>query len=189
MCTYFPQYLPLPGRPSGIPFPSTSGATPATNCASQPNAIASSSKPIIDPSLLDIPDDDDEPLDVKAKLQRRHAPANKIAGSRRSSVADPKGKGKARVVDAPSKGVKRKAPQSKDREVKKPRGGRTPGVANYSSDDVDALFEIMEEVLPIGGKGWGNVEDEFLSWAAVNGRPARTAKSLETKFKQVSCHI
>jgi hypothetical protein len=69
MCTYFPQYLPLPGRPLGIPFPSTLGATPATNHVSQPNAIASSSKPIIDLSLLDIPGDNDEPLDINAKLQ------------------------------------------------------------------------------------------------------------------------
>ena len=45
-------------------------------------------------------------------------------------------------------------------------------MANYLSEDVDALFDILEEVLPIGGKGWGNVEDEFLSWVAVNGRPA-----------------
>ncbi|KIM82645.1 hypothetical protein PILCRDRAFT_88637 [Piloderma croceum F 1598] len=81
--------------------------------------------------------------------------------------------------------LKARGKLSKDHEVKKPRGGRTLGVANYLSKDVDGLFKIIKKVLPIGGKGWGNVEDEFLSRAAVNGQPARTAKSLETKFKQL----
>ena len=131
-------------------------------------------------------DDDDEPSDIRVKLLQRHTPAAKVAGSRRSSVIDPKGKGKARAADATPRGVKRKASQSKDHDSKKPRGGRAQGVANYSSEDINALFEILEEVLPIGRKAWGNVKDEFASWADLNGWPVQTAKSLEAKFKQVS---
>jgi len=60
------------------------------------------------------------------------------------------------------------------------------GAANYSSDDLDGLFDILEELLPLGGNAWNSASDEFNSWAEENGRPTRTAKSLELKFKQVS---
>ena len=152
---------------------------------SQPNAVASSSKPVIDISLLDIPDDNE---DIKAKLLQRRAPAAKVAGSQRPSAPNLKGKRKAHSNDMSSNGMKRKTSQLNDRDAKKPRGGRTLGVANYASDDVDALFDILEVWLPIGAKGWASVEEEFASWAELNGRPPRSAKSLETKFKQVcSC--
>jgi hypothetical protein len=73
--------------------------------------------------------------------------------------------------------------------LKKPQGGCVQGVANNSSEDLNALFEILEEVLPSGRKAWGNIEDEFASWAESNSQPVQTAKSLEVKFKQVSLHI
>ena len=84
--------------------------------------------------------------------------------------------------------MKRKTSQLNDRDAKKPQGGHALGVANYTSDDVDALFDILEVWLPIGTKGWASVEEEFASWAELNSRPPRSAKSLEMKFKQVcSC--
>ena len=94
-----------------------------------------------------------------------------------------------RAVDAPPKAQKRKAAQLKEHDTKKPRGGREKGTANYSEEDIDALHDILERIQPIGGKAWGNVEEEFALWAKLNDCPARTAKSLETKFKQVSNHL
>jgi hypothetical protein len=63
--------------------------------------------------------------------------------------------------------------------------GQAAGVANYSANDVDALLTILEEHLPLGGQAWATVGDEFNKWAEENGRPNRTAKSLEHKYKQV----
>jgi hypothetical protein len=161
--------------------------TPApTTAISAATATPSSSKVTIDPTLID---SDGEANDIETKLHSKHTAAAKVAGRRRPSTADPKGKGKAHAVDAPSKALKRKAAQLKDRDAKKPRGGREKGTANYSEDDIDALHDILERILPIGGKAWGNVEEEFASWAELNGRPVRTAKSLEAKFKQVSDHL
>ena len=151
----------------------------------QPNAVASSSKPVIDISLLDILDDN---KDIKAKLPQRHAPAVKVGGSHCPSGPDLKGKRKACSIDMSSNGMKWKTSQLNDRDAKKLWGGCTLGVANYASDDVDALFDILEVWLPIGVKGWASVKEEFASWAKLNGWPLWLAKSLETKFKQVwSC--
>ena len=71
---------------------------------------------------------------------------------------------------------------------KKPRG-RATGAHNYSSEDIDALFDILEEYLPLGGHAWNTAGDNFNTWAQENGRPSRTAKSLELKFKQVRTYI
>lgn len=159
------------------------------------NATASSSRvrPIIDPAFAPLPEDDEDDLDiqrsdVRTLLYAKAKPAIKIAGSRRS-LPEPKGEGKGRAIDeVPVKASKRKASQAvTDREVKKPRG-RVQGVANYSEEDVDALLDTLETSLPVGGKAWVNVEHQFRDWAAANDRPARTAKSLEAKFKQV-CYV
>ena len=99
-----------------------------------------------------------------------------------------KGKRMACSIDMSSNGMKRKTSQLNDHDAKKPRGSCDLGVANYASDDVDALFDILEVWLPIGTKGWASVEEEFASWAELNSWPPQSAKSLETKFKQVcSC--
>jgi hypothetical protein len=37
----------------------------------------------------------------------------------------------------------------------------------------------------LGGHAWDSAATEFNEWAQENGRPSRTAKSLELKFKQV----
>ena len=69
----------------------------------------------------------------------------------------------------------------------KKQRGRVVGAANYLPEDVDALLNILEEQLPLGGKGWLVAADSFFKWAEENGRPFRSAKSLELKFKQVCC--
>jgi len=62
-------------------------------------------KPIINPTLID---SDNEANSIKTKLYSKHTAAAKIAGSRRPSAADSKGKGKMCAVDVPSKALKRK---------------------------------------------------------------------------------
>jgi hypothetical protein len=51
---------------------------------------------------------------------------------------------------------------------------------------VDYLLDLTEEVLPLGNRAWKHIEAEHNKWATLHGRPQRTVKSLETKYKQVS---
>jgi hypothetical protein len=119
-------------------------------------------------------------------------PSSKIAGARRF-LPEPKGKGKQHAADPgvpsrPAKGKRKAASPLRNTDGKKQRGGRGAGSANYSSDDLDALCDILEESLPLGGHAWNSAGDEFNKWAEENDRPSRTPKSLEMKFKQVSIH-
>ena len=50
--------------------------------------------------------------------------------------------------------------------------GHTTGAQNYSSEDLDALFNILEECLPLGGHAWNSAGDDFNIWAQENGRPS-----------------
>ena len=104
---------------------------------------------MIDPTLLDL---DGKANNIKTKLHNKHTAAAKGAGSQMSSTANPKGKGKVHAVNALSKALKRKAAQLKDCNMKKPRGGRKKGTVNYSEEDIDALHDILERILLIGGK-------------------------------------
>ncbi|KAG6808002.1 hypothetical protein H0H92_005725 [Tricholoma furcatifolium] len=142
-----------------------------------------------DPADIPLPgdDDDDDLPPVDRILWKVAAPASKV-GKVRVRSTDPKGKGK-QPFDAPV--AKRKAPSSaigsEEPEMKKTkkRGGRSSGVANYSGDDIDMLLDIVEERLPIGGNSWNSCANEFCDWAKENGRPIRTVKSLEAKYKQL----
>jgi len=144
------------------------------------------------PPNLPLPDDRDASLPPPHRLAEKLArPAVKIAGARRAP-ADPKGKGKQRATEpgpsapvASGSNLKRKASTPLSGVEKKSKG-RAVGAANYSSDDLDGLFDILEELLPLGGNAWNSASDEFNAWAEENGRPTRTSKSLELKFKQVS---
>lgn len=169
-----PHTRTVPGGPSGDPYP--------------PPPVASSSRPrpAIDPALLPLPEDDHDDREIQrasaaSLLAARAQPAVKVAGQRR------KGKGKARAVDdAPvTKGTKRKAGATAAGVEVKKRRGRAPGASNYTEEDIDSLLNIAELTLPTGGKGWVKIEDIFSDWAVENGRPVRSAKSLESKFKQV----
>lgn len=66
------------------------------------------------------------------------------------------------------------------------KGGRTRGAPNYKIREVEALLDIVEEELPVAAKGWRVVGARFRDWATVTQFPARTDRSLELKFKQVS---
>ena len=43
----------------------------------------------------------------------------------------------------------------------KKQHGRTSSAHNYSSEDIDAVFNILEETLPLGGHAWNSVGDAF----------------------------
>lgn len=136
-----------------------------------------------------LPDDGDEDFPSPHLLLGRMArPASKVAGVRHS---ESKSRGKRKAVDPPvSSGLgvrKRKvsAPAHQSADVKKPRG-RATGAVNYAPEDLEGLFDILEEQLPLGGRAWNSAADDYNQWAEENGRPVRTAKSLELKFKQVS---
>lgn len=59
------------------------------------------------------------------------------------------------------------------------------GASNYTTEDIDALLDILEVQLPLGAKGWNLVGDEFCEWAEGHGHSPRTVKSLKLKFEQV----
>ena len=63
--------------------------------------------------------------------------------------------------------------------------GRARGAPNYRPREVEILLDLIEDVLPIGAKGWGAIGARFREWATVAEYPARTDRSLEVKYKQV----
>lgn len=65
------------------------------------------------------------------------------------------------------------------------RKAASPGQQITPPRTCSALLAILSERLPIGGKAWNSCTDEYNIWAEENGRPIRTAKSLEAKYKQV----
>lgn len=100
-----------------------------------------------------------------------HNATKKVAGARR------KGKQKARKPKVHN------AVDLDDQVVAK--RGRPSGAGNYSENDITALLDITAEELPLGQRGWTTIHLQYAKWAHKNGRPERTVKSLETKFKQV----
>ncbi|KAJ6479693.1 hypothetical protein C8R45DRAFT_1005805 [Mycena sanguinolenta] len=106
-----------------------------------------------------------------------YACAEKVAGSRR------KGKGKER---ADPKGKKRQRASSGSDNDSEPvaKRGRPQGSANYSKDNLSKMFDIIEDVLPIGQKGWKEVERRYNRSAKQRGWAERPPKVLENKFKQ-----
>lgn len=67
--------------------------------------------------------------------------------------------------------------------------GRSTGANNYSDADFTLLLDIVEELLPVAGKGWGLVGEVFNERAETQGLPLRSAKVLEAKFKSVSVFL
>ena len=122
---------------------------------------------------VDVPlgaDDDNDGFPPPNQLSTAH-PAAKVAGAHRSTPASTsKQKGKAKAV-----------PENHKRK----RGGYLSGTANYTDADMEQLLQIVLDLLPIGGKGWKLVEDDYNAWAKSNGRPVQTVASLENKYKTV----
>jgi len=66
------------------------------------------------------------------------------------------------------------------------RRRRPSGSSNFLPADVGVLLNFIEQELPCGQHSWLKVHMKYNKWASKNRRPARTASSLETKYKQVS---
>src|SRR5271154_6866555 len=101
----------------------------------------------------------------------------KVASTRRASAANAKTKQK-------TSGLKRSGAVADVRQMPKKRG-RSAGIPNYNSEEVEALQDVVEEVLPVGPKGWNEVAQIFSKWSEENDRPICSAKSIEIKHKQV----
>ncbi|EKM49845.1 uncharacterized protein PHACADRAFT_167178 [Phanerochaete carnosa HHB-10118-sp] len=61
----------------------------------------------------------------------------------------------------------------------------TKGAANYHSDEIAALLDIIEEELLVSGKGWAKVSSFHREWTKENSFHACADRSLEAKFKQL----
>jgi hypothetical protein len=59
------------------------------------------------------------------------------------------------------------------------------GAANYTTDDLNSLIDILEVKLLLRSKGWETVTNLFAEWAVKNNRLLHLQKSLELKFQQV----
>ena len=95
----------------------------------------------------------------------------KVAGTQRPLS---EGKGKQSVNQSSNGKHKAASPvrHADGIHVKKQRG-RTAGAHNYSSEDLDSLFDILEECLSLGGHAWNSVGDEFSTWCAFHVELAR----------------
>jgi hypothetical protein len=126
------------------------------------------------------------PLPGGADLDLRDGPtiANAIGLKRAEKVAGTRRKGKER---ADPKGKKRQRASSDSEGDSEPvaKRGRPAGSGNYGKEDVNKLFELIEEELPVGQKGWKVVVKEFNKWAKKHGRPKWVGNALENKYKQV----
>lgn len=143
----------------------------------QPLAIpgpSSSSRP---PTEVPLPEDNFPPPNQLAARVAR--PAQRVAGVHHS---DSKGKGKE---NEPIKMERKRKRAGSPIAATKKHKGRAAGAANYTEREINYLLDLLEDDLPLGGKGWNTVADKYNEWADACGRPQRTAKSLENKFKQV----
>ncbi|KAK7000755.1 hypothetical protein R3P38DRAFT_3615695 [Favolaschia claudopus] len=123
----------------------------------------------------------DPALQPHSDLVHTAAPGSKPAekaGTRRR-----KGKDKD---TADGKGKKRQHVSSGSDNDSEPaaKRGRPAGSSNYAKEDVRKMFEIIRKVLPVGQKGWKEVERLYNEWARANGRAERPPKALENKYKQ-----
>ncbi|KAJ7125615.1 hypothetical protein C8R43DRAFT_1135196 [Mycena crocata] len=129
----------------------------------QSSAPAQNTLPI-DPALLPLPGGAD--LDLTNGLTIANARGLKRA----EKVAGCRCKGKDRTDP---KGKKRQHPSSDLDDDDEPiaKCGRPSSSSNYSKDDVNKLFDIIEKEQPVGQKGWKVVQKQYNRWAELNGRP------------------
>ncbi|KAJ7348656.1 hypothetical protein DFH08DRAFT_648901, partial [Mycena albidolilacea] len=125
------------------------------------------------------------PLPGGADLDLRDGPtvANAIGLKRAEKVGGSRRKGKERTDP---KGKKRQRASSVSDNDSEPiaKRGRPQGSANYGKEDVRKMFDLVAELLPVGQKGWKEVERRYNKWAKQNGRAERPPKALENKHKQ-----
>lgn len=130
----------------------------------------------IDPALLPLPGGTDLDLrdpSIVAEARGLKA-ADKVAGSRRNGKerADPKGKKRKHISS-----------DSEDDGKVAPKRGRPAGSGNYGTDGTKKLLDLVQELLPVGQKGWKLVERAYNKWAVHCGKSKRSQSSLEHKYK------
>jgi len=64
--------------------------------------------------------------------------------------------------------------------------GCKPGAKGWS-EEIWSFLQCVSEVLPISGKGWGEVTIRFNAFGAALARPKWEQWGLEQQFKKVSC--
>ncbi|GLB43938.1 hypothetical protein LshimejAT787_1501220 [Lyophyllum shimeji] len=161
-------------------------------------AVPSRPVPSIDPRLAGLPplsdsDDDDLTHDPTVAKAQGHAPAKKVASSRREPkgpkqrASQPMNKGKARASEPISSRKRKALLLSDDEDIKEAEAkrGRPRGSSNYTINEVMHLLDLLEAELPLGQKGWNSVYKKYTKWARNNNYISRTVKSLDTKYKQL----
>ncbi|KAJ7830157.1 hypothetical protein B0H14DRAFT_3465051 [Mycena olivaceomarginata] len=107
--------------------------------------------------------------------------ADKVAGSRGN------GKGKERADNPPKKRQRvHRALSGSDNDeppLKRVKGGRPAGSTSYGKSELQHLFATVEEQLPMGQKGWKEVERRYNKWVKATGHTVHPPKALENKFK------
>jgi len=61
------------------------------------------------------------------------------------------------------------------------------GAKGWSEEETWSLLQCISEVLPISGKGWGEVTIQFNAFGAVLARLKSEQQGLEKQFQKVSC--
>ncbi|KAF4604530.1 hypothetical protein EYR40_003304 [Pleurotus pulmonarius] len=67
-------------------------------------------------------------------------------------------------------------------------GGRKKGTSNYSIEEDRALLTVIEKFLPIGGKMWETVANEYERWCAARQHPIRDHKSIRARYSVILKH-
>jgi len=66
------------------------------------------------------------------------------------------------------------------------KGGCAYGAANWQEQDITALMDLIEELLPAGKKEWVRLYAQFSKWAEENNCPMQSSETVEKQFKTVS---
>lgn len=123
---------------------------------------------------MPMPIDNDDNFPPAHKILENVAhPSGKVAGAQHP-LPELRKKGKQDLPIAPqsAKGKHKATSPLRHVDGKKQCSGCTTGAHNYSSEDLNTLFDILEECLPLGSNAWNSAGDEFNAWAQENGHPS-----------------
>ncbi|KAG8918198.1 hypothetical protein FRC02_002549 [Tulasnella sp. 418] len=172
---------PLPNPPSPLPNPRP---RPAPRRKAPPAQVIYD----LDADDEEFPDLAEVVADIRVKSSSAKASAVKETekpvvsrkASKRSSYHTGDG------ADGPVRSGKKvkvfKVDSESEEEMKK-AGGR--GGQTYTKDEMEAIFDHVEEILPAGANAWNKVAELHREWCEENGRKVRAAKDLEKKFKRL----
>jgi hypothetical protein len=178
--------IDFPTHLTGYPF------TPHQNAL--PPAVLSQQKPKPRPIYAGYDDEKENELPEHTLASILAYGKSKPVTTQPPAKATPKGRGKKGVTAGVGVKTKLAAGKRKQKEIAsegegegpRKRGGRQPGSINWSDEDLAAMLDCTDEVLPAGKKEWGRAYDLFVEWAQENSRPVRSLESMEKRFKAVS---